>query len=182
MLFIVKLSNEKLPVEVTTSHLAPSCQGRKRITLSEAEGFYYHVVNEQMASVNTKRLRALEEEAGRGAGCRVTKWIFINLPAPKSLFLFSFASFTLQHNNAVKTPQQEADNPWEPQGHPLAGRQQRARIPGQGWTWGQVGQHTCALTPGPRLPGVLSRRCCFPRITQPVRLGLNSHKVFIFGP
>lgn len=36
-----------MPAEATTSHLVPSCQGRKRITLSKAEGFYYHIVNEQ---------------------------------------------------------------------------------------------------------------------------------------
>lgn len=45
-----------MPAECSTNHLVPQCQGRKRTTFSEAEGFYYHVVNEQMASVNTKEL------------------------------------------------------------------------------------------------------------------------------
>lgn len=45
----------------------PPGQRRKGITLSKAEGFYYHIVKEQMASVNnTKGLRALEKEAGLG--------------------------------------------------------------------------------------------------------------------
>lgn len=46
-----------MPAECSTNHLVPQCQGEeKRTTSSGAEGFYYHVVNEQMASVNTKEL------------------------------------------------------------------------------------------------------------------------------
>lgn len=52
-----------MPAEATTGHLAPSCQGRKRVTLSEAEGFYYHVVNEQWHLSIQRDAEGPEEEA-----------------------------------------------------------------------------------------------------------------------
>lgn len=109
----VIIFNEKMPAEAATGHLVPSCPGRKRITLSEAEGFYYHIVNEQWPL----SIQRDSEGPGRGSCCggRLSsdKTDFYEPPAPTSLFLFYFASFTSQHNNAIKTPKQEADNPLE---------------------------------------------------------------------
>lgn len=65
----VIIFNEKMPAEAAAGHLVPSHQGRKRITLSQAEGFYYHVVNEQwhlsiQRDLEGPREEAVAEEAG----------------------------------------------------------------------------------------------------------------------
>lgn len=52
--------------EATTGHLVPSCQGRKRITVKKAEGFYYHVVNEQWHLSIQRDSEGPEEEAEVG--------------------------------------------------------------------------------------------------------------------
>lgn len=86
----VIIFNEKMPAEATTSHLVPSCQGRKRITLSKAEGFYYHIIKEQMASVNTKKLRGPWERKLRRGRLSRDKMDFYEPPGPTSLSYFIF--------------------------------------------------------------------------------------------
>lgn len=62
----VIIFNEKMPAGATAGHLLPSRQGRKRITLSQAEGFYYHVVNEQWHLSIQRDSEGPGEEAAAG--------------------------------------------------------------------------------------------------------------------
>lgn len=60
---LVMIFNEKSLLCLVQTIWCPCVRERKRTTFNKAEGFYYHIVNEQMASVNTKKHKGVWKES-----------------------------------------------------------------------------------------------------------------------